>query len=1099
MGKIFRSNWSRGWLPSADAQHCPKDGLLRMDNCILDEQGVVAKRLGYSGIGTYGSDIHSLFTVNLNGTKTRFCGTAADVYANGASLGLTLTGTGDTSFGSMAGQVFMTRGTSHYKYDGTTLRPWGVEQADAPTVIANPADYKVFGNLAGAGCTAQTPDDPAWEDDGASSTSDSTGHDGESDSCQEVVPDSTTGRGVITKTWTSNQDFTTYEGGDTATDDDLIEFWAYLAEPQLIETLTLTIDVNGGDFDQDYYWYTWRNGDPEEVKTTWEEWISDEWDADPVLREQMQQRLVVRERTDVVYRSDRYAPNQWIRFQIPRGKMERVGNSTGFNWTTVRAVKFSFIGNAGGSGAAVRFDDLQILGGSTKPLTGKYKYRAQYVRNSGGYVAHGEPSEPSEAVELKAQSTTVAITAPSNNSDTHVNEIWLFRYGGVLDRWYRVATTTTVSGTIEIDDELSDRDAMRLNITTELDNKLPPDSIIGIAGQHYDRLYCLTSTTLYPSRKLDPDSYAAGQTIAVCGADETAYWVVKALNALYVGTSKDIYRIDGTGAENPDGTVDFIKTPLNIGNPPISETTAQEGNYLVYLAADGWRAFTGVDSNPLRGDTDLLWKGYTRHGISPVNLSTGRHRAAICKGVLTAITPECASTTSSTVLWRYVFATSKWYRHVYDSIVGGWRSVLREPDGMLIAGVGGSLVQLDTGTTDGGANMNVTIWTGKDDDDKPYCYKDPWDMNVSADTATANLAVMVYFYGPISNTVTKSVSTNPYQVSLSDQVKFRSIQLKMTGAFSTFVLYDFAITYRERPTLQYYLDTKPQTPSPRRRRFGGLTIDLDTISANATVTPVLDGTDGTAFTINQSHPLVETKTFTADVARDLWAKVACSTGFEYYGINPIVLEEMPQQFKGRVANTDMGSPALKVISGVKVKACTLGATRTFTLICDNVVISPTFTLLTGADEPATEIFNLSVAQTCTDVAFSVDGDIELYEWSPVVLYTIPAPRKVWDTGDIDTGFPHDLTWLREIRLKVWANADLSVTPYFDGTAFTTRTATNVTSATTVYTVQQGRNVKGYVPRVLVTSTSEFYPFWIELVHRTSGNQREKKSILVRAI
>jgi hypothetical protein len=82
--------------------------------------------------------------------------------------------------------------------------------------------------------------------------------------------------------------------------------------------------------------------------------------------------------------------------------------------------------------------------------------------------------------------------------------------------------------------------------------------------------------------------------------------VRKALGGLYVGTSKDIYLLEGTGGELPDGTIDFTLRPLNIDHPPISEAVAQEGNLMVYLADDGWRAMGGAGSTLLSGLTSIL-------------------------------------------------------------------------------------------------------------------------------------------------------------------------------------------------------------------------------------------------------------------------------------------------------------------------------------------------------------------------------------------------------------------------------------------------------------------------------------------------------------
>src|SRR4030095_1003079 len=129
MGKYLRTEFSAGWSPSSDAFNCPKNALLRMDNLMLDEIGAVALRQGSVKINSAAfsdTDVHSLFTVTLNGTRYRMSGCTAAVYANGTSIASGLAGSGDTSFGAHMGQILFTRSTTKNKYDGTTVRTLGI-------------------------------------------------------------------------------------------------------------------------------------------------------------------------------------------------------------------------------------------------------------------------------------------------------------------------------------------------------------------------------------------------------------------------------------------------------------------------------------------------------------------------------------------------------------------------------------------------------------------------------------------------------------------------------------------------------------------------------------------------------------------------------------------------------------------------------------------------------------------------------------------------------------------------------------------------------------------------------------------------------------
>jgi hypothetical protein len=204
-------------------------------------------------------------------------------------------------------------------------------------------------------------------------------------------------------------------------------------------------------------------------------------------------------------------------------------------------------------------------------------------------------------------------------------------------------------------------------------------------------------------------------------------------------------------------------------------------------------------------------------------------------------------------------------------------------------------------------------------------------------------------------------------------------------------------------------------------------------------------------------------------------------------------------FQGLMPKTNMGYAGEKIISGIRVRACTQGASRTFTPYFDGTAQTTTFTLTSSADEPTTEVFNYTAPQTVTDIALYVNDDTEMYEWEPIVLYRKPVGLKAYDTGPVDTGI-HDLSWIREIQIKVEAAADLTVTPYFDGTAFTSYSAGvgGYAGKPTVLSVPVGREYKGYQPQIRVTSASEFKPYWVRFFYRPSGNKTQKPYLQVKA-
>ncbi len=694
----------------------------------------------------------------------------------------------------------------------------------------------------------------------------------------------------------------------------------------------------------------------------------------------------------------------WNRVTVRRSELTRVGATFGKNLSTVRGIRWMVQATEGGANSEVRFEDTRISGGVNRPIFGEVQYCYVYVRNDGAYLAKSQPSAASSKYTLTANAATVQVPADASR-DSQVNEVWLYRRGGTLPDWYRVKQETGVSGTgaISITDDLSDVDALTVGLILEDDNSVPPNDIIGIDGPYYDRTYYLTTTYLYPSRRLNPDSCSAGQVIRVAGADEVALWVKKTIGGLYIGTTKDIYRLSGDGAEYPDGSINFTLQNLNIDNPPRSSAVAQEGNMLLYVAADGWRAIQGAGSELLTGDTSLLYRGYTRHGIAPVNVGEGRFRAAVAQGKLSAITPEGTSTTSSTKLYRRRLGSPHWERHFYPN---AFRSIYREPDGTLIAGdVAGYVWILDTGDDDGGSLIPIDFWTRSDDFGAPFARKDPHDFRVMIDTggagATVNLHINNGGSGGALAPATLALSESVF--SLTSIAAFKQLQIRVSGLFSTF----------------------------------------------------------------------------------RWANL--KLGYH----------QLPEVMRGHTPAFNFGKPGLKTMSGLQLRVCTLNAVRTFTPLLDGIPYA-SFTVQSAADEPVNHTHPFSFALTAKEIQLLIDGDVEMYEWTPLVTAVRPLGIKAWDSGPLDLG-TGEFIWPREVWLKVQATADLKIQAYFDGVAYPRVTATigpGERGTAAKIRVPIPRNYKGRIPKFVITSTEPFYPYWFEFTRRETGAAIEKPAIRV---
>lgn len=551
----------------------------------------------------------------------------------------------------------------------------------------------------------------------------------------------------------------------------------------------------------------------------------------------------------------------WQRLRVRRGDMFRTGNTFGQGWNSVERVRLIVDLTEPISDLEVRFDELKQ---TTGPINGEVEYCYVYVRDDGDYLAKSAPSEISKRQWLENQGATVTIPADASR-DSQVNKVWLFRRGAGLPEFYRVAEADVAgTGSVEIQDLMTAEDAIIVGILLEDDNDVPPDDIIDIEGPYYDRTFVLTSQFLHPSRRLNPDSFSAGQVIRTASADERNLWVRKTLGGLYIGTTRDVYALRGTGAELPDGTVDFVLQPLNTDNPPISEMVAQEGNFLVWLAADGVRGMVGGGTQLLVGMTSLLWKGYSRHGIAAINMA-GRFRAAISRGVLTVIVPEGADTTDSSVLYRYKFDSKRWYRHTYAN---DWRCVYREPDGGLTASDDAGFVWvLDSGDGDDSVAFPIVLWSREDDIDVPFARKDPYDFRALINTGGVAASIAVHLDNLTSAETTLSANRSSYGESLFNLTElvssFRNIQYRITGNFTSFRLGPMQLGYHVLPMLTRGHTTPHNFGHPGVKTIAGIQLRVCTLGAEVEFTPILDAVADTPFlvTSEEDEPINYTHMF----------------------------------------------------------------------------------------------------------------------------------------------------------------------------------------------------------------------------------------------
>jgi hypothetical protein len=706
MAMLFKRSTGWKWIPDSDEVNSVDGALLRADNTIPEELGSRRLRQGsetlYSGLA---GPVHSMYTGQLQGNLHRITGAGDSVYVNGVEALVGLEGVGDLAFVDDSYQIFMARGTAKKKWDGETLHNWGIaappskptlgaidaitytactfDSTETPALVINEADNLTpvfvpnFDNSNAIGALSLTPNAGS----GRASVSkkwpsnqdfkDFLGNIGGQTDLFDI------------RIWLEEPrkvDKVTIMFGMSSGDDPFLDDYFYF-DFNIRNTGTVDVKDAASNSAAAYGISNDRLNSvltPQEITR-----VKSPADAGRVLR--ALGRFAgsrSRERADTAAASP-----AWGHLSVTRGQFNRVGGSPGRDWKTVRGFKIVYTAIPGTT-SKIYLDDAIWTGGGNRALTGSFQVGYRYARRfddlSGAEVyTELSPMSPiSSSIVLQQQTLEVIIPAAVLAAkDAQVNQIWVYLYGGWLDTYYRVAVLPAAPGGGMTIDDLSDPNNLdepaewaRLasyaftettNETDEvpdlrarifkselealIENEIyeagsvgPPDDIVGVAGPWNKRVFCLTKEGwLYPSSQKCPSSFSLYQTIDLRLYGEPK-WVVKTTTGVFVGMSKDIVRIAGSGDNDEQNLLaDLYPDPLNVANPPTDGAVSVDGNSVYYRAADGPMVFTGASAQPVPfSGTSMLWKGFDRHAVEALDTINGRFRYEMDDHTLYMLAPE---------------------------------------------------------------------------------------------------------------------------------------------------------------------------------------------------------------------------------------------------------------------------------------------------------------------------------------------------------------------------------------------------------------------------------------------------------------------------
>jgi len=576
----------------------------------------------------------------------------------------------------------------------------------------------------------------------------------------------------------------------------------------------------------------------------------------------------------------------WGHLAVTRGQFTRVGSTAGRDWSTIRGFKVVYT-VVQGTTKRLGVDAAVWAGGGSRALTGTYNVGYRFARtfkdtNGGTVYTELSPMSPiSTAVVLNQQTMQVSISAFALNArDPQADSIWIYVKGGwCAANYYRFAITsasirqgmtiddlTTPSGsnfntpekqmrldsfgfTVNAQDPSgpsgpsdlqvvvmkSEMEAMIDNVTYEPGTVGPPDNIIGIAGPWANRLFCLTSEGwVYPSSLKNHSTFSLYHAHTLdLRRYGTPYWIVSTANGITVGCSKDIVQLVGDASEsNNHVNINLYPQAMGVANPPVDRSVCVDGNAIIYRSADGLMSLVGASFSPIP-DTgmSLLWQNKDRNGIQSFNVSAGRFRLAVDNHNLYMLAPE-GDDVDPTACWKWDAVAQEWLRYTYNEPL---LALHREATGRLLAGTAdGDVLEIENGQSDNGNPISIYVVTPFDDDSNPRSRKDAADIQIQCDTGGAYGTLNLLKDG--SNVASYSqqfycLGPDVFRADARSFGRFLRAQVEITGAFSTFALHSYGLSYRSLPPMVMVLDCGYLTPSDASEVVWPIWAEIDCIAS----------------------------------------------------------------------------------------------------------------------------------------------------------------------------------------------------------------------------------------------------------------------------
>lgn len=903
-------------------------------------------------------------------------------------------------------------------------------------------------------------------------------------------------------------------GGQTADDDDLFRIWVKVDDFKQIVAVNLVIDVSvGSTFDSDYYQVRLPRRKIRKAKGSWvlleiRRLASDQdillVDPDEVqtgfLRSIINAPIVDRESGefgDLPIAARTAISQNTLAF-------ERVGTTAGRDWSTVTGIRLEI--EADGS-TTCRFDDMDVFGSVSGRIEGKrIQFYYTYVTADGQESDH---SPASTATKFKRRSADVALIA---SGEAQVTGIHVYRTGGTLGAVYRVTETAEANTTHSFIDTSKDSTVTALGLIMETDHDDPP-AAAGLIGPFFGRLIAFSSaanlnrfwwSAVNRHHFPNADSATTGNWADIGDKNTAILQMTQHNRILYAYKADSIYRIVG----DPDGQEGGIdKTQVKMGIVGARAVcVGDDGIY--FVSQEGVYRFNGDSAVKISQKIDPIFKGVTTTlatGITVPGIdSTNKGLAAIeyIQGRLYVSYPASGSS-SNDVMVVCDLATNRWYRDTR-----GYSSLYY--DGSILRGGtnGGTVQQLETGTTDAGSNIAV-IYHSKDIDcGIPDALKTFEDLIIEADTGGATLTVVVYRDNGTS-TVTLPTSTisgsgrTVFRLQLDAEgegVQARNIAVRITGSLSAeAVIYGIFLHYYPEARTANSFDTDEAALGGN----GGVTITrglrLDLENAGAVTARVYSDLPGNSMTVRDTLTYalgtgrrVISQPFTSNAQYSGFRHrvVLDGAGFQLYGAEieyKVVGDYILANELWSSDELTLGSLKAKTIRALRVdleSAATVTIKIYSDLTSGTLALKDTLTIsstggvrkvvhlpFTANAEYSGHIFEITATSTSDFILYGIAVEVK-----EIGTYITAGSGSRYDSGEIAFGGER-VTLIKELQVDYDATAVVTLAYLTDlpGDSMASRYPFTLPLTTNRESFKVGMpsHVKGRRHQVRLTSTADF--------------------------